>query len=113
RSALTLQGQDIEDVKEKMENLNRDVDRLMTSNENTISQMKKENEILREELRQHQEAQRTIALPSTQSLPSKEAGHLTVMGEPAPFGSRPLPPKPLPSYATNDLQKESFQYSKA
>ncbi|MEZ8068758.1 TraB/VirB10 family protein [Vibrio sp. FF145] len=113
RSALTLQGQDIEDVKEKMENLNRDVDRLMTSNENTISQMKKENEILREELRQHQEAQRTIALPSTQSLSSKEAGHLTVMGEPAPFGSRPLPPKPLPSYATNDLQKESFQYSKA
>lgn len=111
RSALTLQGQDIEDVKEKMENLNRDVERLVTSNENTLAQMKKENETLRAEIRNNQEAQRTVALPSPSA--SKEASHLTVMGDPAPFGSRPLPPKPLPSYATNDLQKESFQYSNA
>ncbi|WP_086775842.1 TraB/VirB10 family protein [Vibrio coralliirubri] len=111
RSALTLQGQDIEDVKEKMENLNRDVERLITSNENTLAQMKKENETLRAEIRNNQEAQRTVALPSPSA--SKEASHLTVMGDPAPFGSRPLPPKPLPSYATNDLQKESFQYSNA
>lgn len=111
RSALTLQGQDIEDVKEKMENLNRDVERLITSNENTLAQMKKENETLRAEIRNNQEAQRTVALPSPSA--SKEASHLTVMGDPAPFGSRPLPPKPLPSYATHDLQKESFQYSNA
>lgn len=111
RSALTLQGQDIEDVKEKMENLNRDVERLITSNENTLAQMKKENETLRAEIRNNQEAQRTVALPSPSA--SKEASHLTVMGNPAPFGSRPLPPKPLPSYATNDLQKESFRYSNA
>ncbi|CAH6988470.1 IncF plasmid conjugative transfer pilus assembly protein TraB [Vibrio chagasii] len=113
RSALTLQGQDIEDVKEKMENLNRDVERLITSNENTLAQMKKENETLRAEIRNNQEAQRTVALPSTPASASKEASHLTVRGEPAPFGSRPLPPKPLPSYATHDLQKESFQYSNA
>lgn len=111
RSVLTLQGQDIEDVKEKMENLNRDVERLIMSNETTLAQMKKENETLRAEIRNNQEAQRTVALPSPSA--SKEASHLTVMGEPAPFGSRPLPPKPLPSYATHDLQKESFQYSNA
>ncbi|CAK2971727.1 conjugal transfer pilus assembly protein TraB [Vibrio crassostreae] len=96
-----------------MENLNRDVERLIMSNENTLAQMKKENESLRAEIRNNQEARRTVALPSTPASTSKEASHLTVMGDPAPFGSRPLPPKPLPSYATNDLQKESFQYSNA
>ncbi len=109
RSALNIQRQVIEDVQKEFESLNTDVQRLITSNESTVAQLKKDNDELRNELRKNQEALR--AKPSTPSDNETTPNHASTSGENDTFGARPLPPKPLPSYATKDLQKESFQYS--
>ncbi len=113
RSALTLQGLDIADVKMEMRKLTEDFQRVKTNNENTIEQMKKENDGLREELRLSRDALRNTSIKAPQPLNVQKVNlgveertdHIDT------FGSRPLPPKPLPSYATNELHKDDFQYS--
>lgn len=113
RSALTLQGQDIKDVKESMDKLKADYERLTKRNETTLAQMRTENDRLKEELRQSQEALRNSSPPSNSQVntPQNVSGEAIADGGVDTFGARPLPPKPLPSYATNDLQKDDFQYT--
>ncbi len=108
RSALTLQRQEIEDVKGEVTTLTRDIQRLIQSNESTVSQLKKENDALKETLKAQQQAKSAPnTLPQAPSeatqTPTAHAGEL--------FGTRPLPPRPQPSYATQDLQKDDFQYA--
>ncbi|HHY0497247.1 DNA repair protein [Vibrio parahaemolyticus] len=109
RSALTLQRQDIEDMQQEVDDLTRNVERLIKSNESTVAQLKKDNDELRSELRKNQEASR--AAQSTASNDQATPKDATETGGHDTFGARPLPPRPLPSYATKDLQKENFQYS--
>lgn len=104
RSALTLQGLDIVEVKEKMRQLETEYERLTKRNDTTLEQMKKENDRLRDEL----QAQKEL-VTSMQTQPPQEETTSNLRAD--TFGVRPLPPKPLPSYATNDLQKDDFQYS--
>lgn len=113
RSALTLQGQDIEDVKTSMAKLQQEFERQSQRNESTLEQIRKENGRLQDELSQSREALRDITNQSRSqvSTPQPASGESTLSREVDTFGSRPLPPKPLPSYATNDIQKDSFQYS--
>lgn len=108
RSALTIQRQDIEDMQQEMDKLTRDMARLVKSNETAVTSLKKDNESLRRELAKSQDA--LLAAASKVNEPTAIENSPDV-GEVAPFGARPLPPRPLPSYDTRDLQKEGFQYS--
>lgn len=112
RSALTIQRQDIEDMQQEMDDLTQQVARLVQSNQNAVTSFKKDNEALRRELRASQEALQAASkaneLASTEPTPVGDADSI---GTSPPFGARPLPPRPLPSYDTRDLQKKDFQYS--
>ena len=106
RSALTIQRQEIEDTREEIERLNQNVTRLISSNEKTVAQLKKQNDELTEALRDKLETQskNTFTLDESKSDAAQTLGGNK-------FGSRPLPPKPAPSYSTDDLHKDDFQYT--
>ncbi|TKF96636.1 DNA repair protein [Vibrio sp. F13] len=110
RSALTIQRQEIEDTREEVERLNQTMTRLISSNENTVAQLKKQNNELTEALRDNREAQRTAPHQSTFDLDESQSDTTQTL-EGDNFGSRPLPPKPAPSYSTDDLHKDDFQYT--
>ena len=111
RSALTIQGQDIEDIKGEVKSLSRDIERLIQSNESTVTQLKKENDALQDELRESRDALRNSQSSLQVNAPQNVSEDITPDSGVDTFGARPLPPRPLPSYSTNDLQKDDFQYS--
>ncbi|MFV8456145.1 TrbI/VirB10 family protein [Vibrio owensii] len=113
RSALTIQRQDIEDMQQEMDKLTRDMARLVKSNETAVTSLKKDNEALRRELAKSQDALLAAASKASEptSIEPAPANDADSIGTSTPFGARPLPPRPLPSYDTRDLQKEDFQYS--
>nr|WP_309303742.1 TraB/VirB10 family protein [Vibrio parahaemolyticus] len=111
RSALTIQGQDIEDIRAEVKSLSRDIERLIQSNESTVTQLKKEKDALQDELRESRDALRNSQSSLQVNAPQNVSEDITPDSGVDTFGARPLPPRPLPSYSTNDLQKDDFQYS--
>lgn len=107
RSALKIQGQEIKDVQDEMDSLNRNVERLIESNKTTVAQLKKENDELRKTLRERETQRNTPA----QQVASNSASQPAANVEGEPFGARPLPPRPQPSYSNAQIQNKDFQYS--
>lgn len=104
RSALTLQGQTLADVQSDLSTLQEELSRFKSDSVSKIESLKKENDELRREVKSAKAAASSTSRVETNSSPTVEG---------TPFGVRPLPPKPAPSYSTNDLMKDDFQYDKS
>ncbi|MEZ8082814.1 TrbI/VirB10 family protein [Enterovibrio norvegicus] len=111
RSALTLQGQALKDVQDELSTFKDHVSRFESDSKSKIEALQKENDELRKEVKRAGAV--SAPSPSSPSPSSETAVSLPTSDASSDFGVRPLPPKPAPSYATNDLMKGDFQYDKS